>query len=234
LVGPVAAELLGLHIGDKVALNGSDVTVAGILDESGSGDDYQIFVPLQTLQTAFDKVGLVSSIDIRALCIACPVEVIADGINRSTPGVRAVAVKQVAAAEMDMMDKVNTFMLALAGITLVVGIFAVINTMIASVNERIKDIGVMRAVGASRNQIIKLFVYEAIIVGILGGIFGYMAGTFLAYIVGPLIFEGTAITYIPQFLPLSLALSTLIAVVATLYPVFRATRVKVADSFRSL
>lgn len=234
LVGPVAAELLELHVGDKVALNGSDVTVAGILDESGSGDDYQVFVPLKTLQTAFDKKGLVSSIDIRALCIACPVEVIADGINRSTPGVRAVAVKQVAAAEMDMMDKVNKFMLALAGITLVVGLFAVINTMMASVNERTKDIGIMRAVGASRNQIIRVFIYEAVIIGVLGGIFGYMAGTLLAYIVGPLIFEGMTITYIPQFLPLSLALSTLIAVVATVYPIFHATRIKVADSFRSL
>ncbi len=234
LVGPVAAELLGLNIGDKIALNGNDVTVAGILDESGSSDDYQVFVPLKTLQKAFDKEGLVSSIDIRALCIACPVEVIADGINRSTPGVRAVAVKQVAAAEMDMMDKVNKFMLALAGITLVVGIFAVINTMMASVNERIKDIGIMRAVGASRNQIIKIFVYEAVIIGIVGGIFGYITGTLLAYVAGPLIFEGTAITYIPLYLPLSLALATFIAVVATVYPAFQATRIKVADSFRSL
>ena len=142
--------------------------------------------------------------------------------------------KQVAAAEMGMMDRVNKFMLALAGITLAVGLFGVINTMMTSVNERIKDIGIMRAVGASRNQIIKIFVYEAIITGILGGIFGYIAGTLLAYVAGPLIFEGTAINYIPQYLPLSLALATLIAVLATVYPALHATRIKVADSFRSL
>ncbi len=234
LVGGIAAELLRLNIGDKVTLNGSDVTVAGILDESGSNDDYQVFVPIRTLQKAFGKEGVVSSIDIRALCTACPVEIIADSINRSTPGVRAVAVKQVAAAEMGMMDRVNKFMLALAGITLAVGLFGVINTMMTSVNERIKDIGIMRAVGASRNQIIKIFVYEAIITGILGGIFGYIAGTLLAYVAGPLIFEGTAINYIPQYLPLSLALATLIAVLATVYPALHATRIKVADSFRSL
>ena len=92
----------------------------------------------------------------------------------------------------------------------------------------------MRAVGASRNQIIKIFVYEAVIIGIVGGIFGYITGTLLAYVVGPLIFEGTAITYIPLYLPLSLALATLIAVAATVYPAFQATRIKVADSFRSL
>lgn len=234
LVGVVAAELLGLKVGDKVTLSSNDTTVSGILDESGSIDDFQIFVPLVTLQKAFGKEGLISSIDVRALCSACPVEVIADGINRNIPGVRAVAVKQVAAAEMGMMDRVNRLMLALAGITLAVGLFGVVNTMMASVNERINDIGIMRAVGASRNQIIKIFIYEAIIVGIVGGIFGYVAGTLLAYIVAPLLFEGTVITFIPQYLPLSLALATLIAVTATVYPAFRATRIKVADSFRSL
>jgi putative ABC transport system permease protein len=234
LVGKVTAELLDLNLGDRLALNESEVTVVGILEESGSNDDYQIFVPIQTLQTAFGKEGLVSSVDIRALCSACPVEIIADSINRNSPGIRAVAVKQVAAAEMGMMDKVNKFMLALAGITLAVGLFGVVNTMMASVNERVKDIGIMRAVGASRNQIIKIFVYEAIVIGMVGGILGYVAGTLLAYVVGPVIFEGTAITYIPRYLPVSLALATVIAVVATLYPAFHATRIKVADSFRSL
>ena len=234
LAGAVAAELLELNIGDSITLNGSDVTVTGILEETGSNEDYQVFVPLETLQKAFNKEGLVSSIDIRALCNACPVEIIADGINQSIPGIRAVAVKQVAAAEMGMMERMNKFMLALAGITLAVGCFGVVNTMMTSVHERIKDIGIMRAVGASRNQIIKVFTYEAIIVGIMGGIFGYVAGTLLAYVVGPLIFEGTAITYIPQYLPLSLVLALLIAVIATVYPALSATRIKVADSFRSL
>jgi len=234
LVGATTAELLGLNIGDKIALNGVDVTITGILEETGSNEDYQIFVPLETLQKAFSKEGLVSSIDIRALCNACPVEIIADSINQSIPGVRAVAVKQVAAAEMGMMERMNKFMLALAGITLAVGCFGVVNTMMTSVHERIRDIGIMRAVGASRNQIIKVFIYEAIIIGIVGGIFGYMAGTLLAYAVGPLIFEGTAITYVPQYFALSLGLAVLIAVVATVYPAFRATKIKVADSFRSL
>lgn len=234
LVGAVAAELLELNVGDKIGLNGSDITVTGILEETGSNDDYQIFVPIGTLQRLFDKEGLISSIDIRALCNACPVEFIADGINQNIPGVRAVAVKQVAASEMGMMEKMNKFMLALAGITVAVGLFGVVNTMMASVHERVKDIGIMRAVGASRNQIIKVFIYEAIIIGIMGGIFGYAAGTLLAYAVGPLIFEGTAISYVPQYFPLSLALATFIAVTAAVYPAFRATRIKVADSFRSL
>jgi len=234
LVGAVAAKLLALNTGDTVDLNGSTVTVTGILEETGSNDDYQIFVPLQTLQQAFGKEGLVSSIDIRALCNACPVEIIAGAINQNITGVRAIAVKQVAEAEMGVMGRMNRFMYALGGITLVVGLFGVVNTMMSSVNERIKDIGIMRAVGASRNQIMRVFIYEAIVIGIVGGILGYLVGTLLAYIVGPIIFEGTNINFVLQYLPLSLALAIFVAVMATMYPAFRATKVRVADSFRSV
>ena len=234
LVGAMAAEILKLKVGDNIQLNGANVAVAGILEETGSNDDYQIFVPIETLQRAFGRDGLVSSVDIRALCNACPVEIIANGINQNIPGVRAVAVKQIAAAEMGMMEKMSKFMLALAGITLAVGLFGVVNTMMTSVHERIKDIGIMRAVGASRSQIVKVFIYEAIIIGIIGGIIGYVVGTLLAHAVGPLIFEGTTVAYVPQYLPLALFLAIVVAITATVYPAFRATRIKVADSFRSL
>jgi putative ABC transport system permease protein len=234
LVGAVAAKLLTLHTGDTVDLNGNAVTVTGILGETGSNDDYQIFVPLETLQKAYGKEGLVSSVNIRALCNACPVEIIASAINQNITGVRAIAVKQVAEAEMGIMGRMNRFMWALGGITLVVGLFGVVNTMMSSVNERIKDIGIMRAAGASRNQIMRIFIYEAIIIGIVGGILGYLAGTLLAYIVGPLVFEGININFVLQYLPLSLGLAILVAALAAVYPALRATRIRVADAFRSL
>ena len=234
LVGAMAAELLEFNIGDKIALNGREVTITGILEETGSDEDYQVFLPIATAQEAFDKEGLVSLIDVRALCSACPTSDIAGSINENIPGVRAVAVKQIAETEMGMMEKISKFLLALAGITLAVGCFGVVNTMMASVHERIKDIGIMKAVGASRNQIIKIFFYEAIIIGVTGGFLGYIAGTLLAYIIGPLIFRGVAVTYAPQYFLPSLVLATFIAVIATVYPAFRASKIKVADSFRSL
>lgn len=235
LVGSTVAELLKLNVGDSIPLsNQSNVTVAGILSVTGSNDDYQIFVPLPILQQSVNKVGLVSAIDIRALCSACPVEVIADAINKDVTGVKAVAVKQIAATEMGMLEKVQKLMLALAGVTLIVGGFGVVNTLMTSIHQRIKDIGIMRAVGASRDQIIKAFIYEAIVVGVAGGILGYGAGTLLAYLIGPLIFEGTTVTFVLIYLPISLALAMVIAIVATLYPAYHATKIRVADSFRSI
>lgn len=234
VVGADAASLLGLNAGDTISVNGSEVNIVGVLEDMGSNEDYQIFLPLGTLQQLFNKEGVISSIDIRALCNACPVETIAKGINQNITGVRAEAVKQIAQTEMGMQERISKFLYALAGITLIIGGFAVFNTLLASVNERAKDIGIMRAVGASRSQILRIFIYEALIVGLAGGILGYGAGMLLAYVVGPLVFENAAIAFMPVFIPISIAVAVVIAVAATIYPALRATRVKVADSLRAL
>ena len=234
IIGAQTADLLKLKTGDQISLSNTTVTVVGVLDETGSSEDYQVMVPLATLQSAFGKEGLVSSIDIRALCNACPVDLIATSINQNIPGVKAVAVKQIANTEMGLVKKVSTLMISLAGITLVIGIFGVVNTMMTSVHERTRDIGVMRAVGASRRQIIMAFMYEAFVIGILGGLIGYGAGTLLAFGIGPLIFEGASISFMPWFIVLSLGVAVAVAAIATLYPALRATRIKIADAFRSL
>jgi len=234
IVGAIAADLLKLNVGDTVSLNESTVKVAGILKETGASDDYQLFAPLATVQKAFNKENVISSLDIRALCNACPVEMIADSINKNIPGVRAIAVKQIAKSELGLVEKMNSLMFALAGITLMVGLFGVVNTMMSSVHERTKDIGIMRAVGASRKQIIKIFIFEAVVIGIIGGVAGYVLGTALAYLVGPLVFEGTAVYFVPQYFPLALAVSIVVAVAAAVYPAMKASEIRVADSFRSV
>ena len=234
MLGSQAAAILKLNVGDAISLNGRTLTVVGILNDTGAGDDYQAFVPLATLQEAFNKGGLISSVDIRALCNACPVEIIADAINQNIPGVRAVAVKQIADSEMGMLQKIGKFMLALAGVSLLVGGFGVFNTLLTSINERIKDVAIMRAVGASGGQITRALIYEAIVVGVAGGVLGYGAGTLLAYAIGPLMFEGASIMFVASYLPLSIGVAMLISLLATLYPAMRATRVKIADSFRAV
>jgi putative ABC transport system permease protein len=234
ILGARASAALGLEFGDTFPIDGEEVTVVGVLEETGSDDDYQVFLPLETAQAAFDKEGWISSMDIRALCSACPVVDIADGINNSLAGVRAVAVQQIAETEMGVMSKINRFMLVLAGITLVVGSFGVVNTMMSSVYERIRDIGIMKAVGASRRQIVKMFLYEALVLGLVGGVFGYGLGTLLSYVIGPLIFDDLAVSYVLKYLPAALGLAIFVSAIASVYPAYRASKISVADSLRSL
>jgi len=234
IVGQAAAGSLQISVGDTLSIENETVRVVGIIAETGSDDDYQIYLPLATVQRIFHKEGLLSSTDIRALCNACPVEVIADSINSNMLGVRAVAIKQIANNEMNVIDKMNNFMRILAGITLLIGAFGVINTMLSSVHDRIRDIGIMKAVGASRSQVVRMFLYEAVVIGLIGGVIGYGVGTLLSYLVGPLVLEGVNIAYVLDYLPAALGIAIAIAVVASVYPAFRASQIKVADSIRSI
>jgi len=234
IIGARASSILGIQPGERVLVNGEELQVVGVLGETASADDYQMFVPLETVQRVFDKPGVISSMDVRALCSSCPVESIADSINKNVAGVRAVAVKQIAETEMNVVGKVNRFMLLLAGVTLVVGCFGVVNTMMSSVHERMKDIGIMKSVGASRNQIMVMFAYEALVVGLLGGLMGYLVGTLMAYVIGPIVFDGLNVSYAPQFLLPALGIAVFVAVVASVYPALRASRIRVAESLRSL
>jgi putative ABC transport system permease protein len=234
LIGSITAELLKLKPGDTLNLNGVEIVVIGLLEETGGGEDYQVMMQLSGLQKIFNKEGLISTIDVRALCNACPVEIIASEIHRNIPGVKALAVKQIANSEMELVSKVSSMMIALAGVTLLIGIFGVVNTMMTSLHERTKDIGIMRAVGASRNQIMAIFMIEAALIGVLGGILGYLGGTALAFAIGPLIFENISISFLPEFLPLALGLAIAVAGIASIYPAIQATRIKIAEAFRTL
>jgi putative ABC transport system permease protein len=234
IVGSEAAAILGLGIGDSVQIGTEEGWVTGILKETGSADDYQVFAPLATVQKGFGKEGKVSALEIRALCQACPVEDISGKLNEAIPGVRAVAVKQIAKNEMSTMERLNRFMLTLAVVTLLVGSLGVINTMLTTVHERTKDIGIMKAVGASRYQVMAVFTYEAVIVGFVGGLAGYALGSLGAYIIGPLVFEGVRVNAVLGYLPLSLGVAVVVTVGASVYPSYRASKIKVADSFRAL
>jgi len=89
-------------------------------------------------------------------------------------------------------------------------------------------------VGASRKQVIRIFIYEAVLIGIIGGIAGFFLGTALAYLIGPLVFEGAAVYFVPLYFPVALAVSIFVAVASAVYPAIKASEIRVADSFRSV
>ncbi|MFC2008923.1 ABC transporter permease [Chloroflexota bacterium] len=233
VAGAFAATALDLKTGDTLELEGRQFVVVGTLQESGANDDYLLFASLSTVQELFARQGYVSTVDVRALCTACPVEMIADSINGAVPGIHAVAVRQVAEAEMMVQERLRTMMLSLAAVTLAVGLFGVANALSAMVAERTKDIGIMRAVGASRSQIVRVLLYEAVVLGLLGGIAGYVGGLGLAAVVGPIVFDAMRVEPVGSHVPLALALAVAVSLLAALRPSLVAARTRVADTLRT-
>jgi putative ABC transport system permease protein len=238
VVGKNVADILGVGIGDELTLNYNDtvnettypVRIVGTV-ETGSSEDNQIFVNLDLAQYITGLEGKVSTVQVSALCIGCPVEVIAAEIEEMIPYVQAKSVKQMVRAEMEILEKIEELMLLVAVVALMASALGVMTTMTTSVVERTKEIGMMKAIGAENKKIASLFLLEALIIGLIGGIVGYIAGLGVAQFIGMSVFN-SSISPKLEVLPLVLGISIGIAVLASAIPVRRAISIEPAKVLR--
>jgi putative ABC transport system permease protein len=238
IIGTTVADVLDVGIGDVIPLTYNNtywermtnLTISGIVTTGGS-EDNQIFTTLALAQNLTDKIGKVSTVQVSALCIGCPVDVIAGNIEWMIPYVKAKSVKQVVNAEMEILGKIEQMMVLVAVVALFASALGVMTTMTASVVERKKEIGLMKAIGAENRKIIFLFSSEAVIIGILGGILGYLTGFGVAEFIGQSVFN-SSITPELQVLPMVMALSVGVSLLASMLPIRHAIRVEPARVLR--
>lgn len=236
IVGSAVKSLHGLAIGSTILIKNTTLTVVGLLSETGSVDDYCVFLPLHSAQTLLNLNDEVSLIDVGALCKDCPVEVISQQIMAAIPDVKATPVKQAVETRMKTVEQTASFSLLLASIILVVGLAGVMNTMLASVHERLKEIGIFMSLGADNTHLYKMFFYESAILGLIGGSIGTIAGLISSMLFGPL-FIGTTINLaeIPIYtIPLAVILSILTCLTASLYPTWRASKIDPVKALRTV
>jgi putative ABC transport system permease protein len=125
---------------------------------------------------------------------------------------------------------------AIAGISLVVGGIGIMNIMLVSVTERTREIGIRKAVGANRTDILLQFVIEAIIVTLVGGAVGVLAGVVVARIVDGQDFgTGSPVTTVvaPWSIFVALGVSAIIGLFFGIYPAFRASRLDPIEALRT-
>jgi len=242
MIGATIADKLNLSIGDSVEITYSEqygstvnttsynLTVVGIVMTDGY-EDNQIFVNLQVAQALTQRPGKLHTIQVSALCNACPVETFAEEIKELIPYVEGRSVKQLVHAEMDILGKIQNMMFLVTIIALIASALGVMTTMITSVIERQKEIGLMISIGAEKKKIIALFLSEATIVGVIGGIIGYLIGLILAQIIGISVFS---LSITPRFevIPITIGISVGVALLASILPVRRAVRVEPAIVLR--
>ena len=109
-------------------------------------------------------------------------------------------------------------------IILFVGGISIGNYIWANVNERRKEIGILRMVGARKNQVYFLLFIKAMILGILGGIFGYIIGTIAAILLGPYM-ASLPVNPVPIFLLWSVLISTVISLIGASIPAYLAGKI---------
>jgi len=240
MVGTTVAGRLGLRLGSAVEVNYTDpdtgavrstgLVVRGIVTTGGS-EDSQIFVNLDVAQNLTGRPDRVHTVQVSALCYRCPAETIAREIQYKLPDVEAKSVRQLVKSENLIMMRLENMMGLVTAIALGASALGVMTTMTTSVIERRREIGLMKAIGSTNLTIGSLFLAEAAIIGVLGGISGYIVGLFLAGLIGQSVF-GSAVSVVPVVLPMALGISVTVSLLAALVPVRRALRIEPAAVLR--
>jgi putative ABC transport system permease protein len=246
----VAKELFGsaaVAEDETMDIDGTAFQVVGVLTSEGSSssstnEDDEVFVSVSVEQSLFgDGSEALSTIYV-------------EGYSGSTLGSAYNEVNQVLlqlhhitdASDADFtitaqstlistassVDKTLTILLGgIAGVSLLVGGIGVMNIMLVSVTERIREIGLRKALGAKRRSILLQFLFEALILGLLGGLFGVGLGILGALIIPHLVSD--TVTISGEAILGAVGISALIGVGFGTYPASRASRLAPIDALRS-
>ena len=239
-------------VGQTVKVNGREFEVVGVLEPKGGFglENNRAIMPITTAAARLngDASGLnsiVSQISVQAvstgrtsfasdqvrLALALENET---GFDPDNAGFDVTNQADVVETLEDTNDTFVVFLGAIASISLVVGGIGIMNIMLVSVTERTREIGIQRAIGATKKVILSQFVAEATIMSIGGGIIGVISGTTISYLV-----DGTSIgsidmntEFAPDIAVLALAVSAVIGLAAGIYPAFRAAGLDPIEALR--
>ncbi len=237
-------------VGKTIKINNILFQVVGVLKSQGSGGfgfsrDTTSYVPLTTAfaRLANSRVGsqqTVSTIEVSAssqdaiagaiAAITAKMEVLHKIKPGATDDFTVQSQADVLAAATSVTTTLTIFLGAIAGISLVVGGIGIMNIMLVSVTERTREIGLRKAVGARKRDILYQFLVETITVSLLGGIIGILAGAGVSGLVNA---SGTISTVVSiQSVLLAFGFSAAVGVFFGIYPATRAAGLKPIEALR--
>ena len=235
ILGSAVASLFGFKIGDTINLSGKSFKVATILKPTGASEDDAIIASLNPVQTLLGKEGKLSMVEISAFCQGCPITELTLQIAEKFPNAKVTAMKQAVMSKMQSIDMFRSFSLGISIIVIFIGSLLVLVTMMGSVNERTREIGIFRAIGFRRGHVMQIILLEALLLGIIGGILGFVIGNLIAYGIIPIVMKDGAFAGINVNLGIiSILMAVALSLLASLYPAFKASNMDPSEALRAL
>ncbi len=240
IIGYEAAEFEQRSVGDEVFVPGIDkiLKVVGIFERTGSQDDGMMFIPLLTAQRIFSLPNKLTGIGIKLKDIHQISQFEED--LYSVPEIQIISMAQVRGTILNLVSSAKVLANAVALIAIFIAVIGVMNTILMSVFERTQEIGISKAMGASRLDVFKLIWTETIVICFVGGALGCIlavAGSgFVEYIIKrilPYAPTGKLVTIEPQLLLWAIIGAILLGMISGIYPAWRASSMKPVQAIRS-
>jgi putative ABC transport system permease protein len=247
VLGPeVVDELFGGAdpVGDTLQISGTNFTVIGVTNSKGSNGstdlDDVVMAPITTVEDDLTGYGSISSILVQAKATdavnAAQTEV-TDILNQVDPptassddesNFQVVNQSSILQASTSSSKVFTTLLAEVAAISLLVGGIGVMNIMLVSVTERTREIGIRKAVGARRSDVLKQFLVEAVMVSVFGGLAGVLAGV----IASQFKIAGVEPVIAPYSIGLAFGAAVLTGLFFGTYPAARAAAMRPIDALR--
>ena len=236
LLGHEVAVKLFKSTEDPLVIDGKRVRISGILDETGSQDDFLILGELAFAQGVLKRPGALSLIEVSAFCISCPIEEIVRQISKELPHAKVTAIKQTLETKMEALGHFKKFSIGISVIVLLIGGLIVFTNMMASVNERKREIGIFRAIGFRKSHVVRIIFLEAFIIGLIAGMTGYILGIGVSQVIGPMITgtKGVRVFIDPLLAIGAVFLSAFIGILSSAYPALHASKMDPTEALRAL
>jgi putative ABC transport system permease protein len=231
MTGKEFADNRDLVVGDSVLLKDTEYEVIGIIELSNNVNvDGSAMITVQDMQELLDT-------DDYSLLYVIPDDIreterIADDIEDEDESLAAITDKEFARTAADVVGQIRLVMFGMGSISVVAAGLMIFNTMIMAVIERRKEIGVMKAIGATTWAVLRQIITESILIGLIGGIIGVGLGTLAA--VGLVIMTdgGIPATVTPALAGLGILFAVLLGAVFGAYPAWQASRVDPVNALR--
>jgi putative ABC transport system permease protein len=232
LIGADVAAALGLKDADKLEVLGKKFAVTAVLPQTGTVDDSRIFAHLHTVQDLAGKKQRINAIEVIGCCMEISKGLVAK-INSLLPDAKVVTITQIADTQVRVNRMMSNLSLMFLVIIIFVGGASIANYMYANVFERRREIGTLMALGADSRLVQKVFLLKALLLGVVGGIGGYVLGTILAVVLGPRL-AGVIVLPMPLLALAAIAISVVLALAASYFPARHAARLDPCATFQEV
>ena len=243
----VATELYGTThaVGETFTLNGYTLTIVGVLEDLGEStmgsNNMQVFLPFTLAERLFSQRGISTfyvsaasseQVETAQAAVEGYLEKAFKSYNTNTYGTQYSVYNQ---SEMlsTLSETTSTLSLMLggiAGISLLVGGIGIMNIMLVSVSERTREIGIRKAIGAARGNILMQFLIESLVVSLMGGLLGLLISVVAVKLLAPAL--NMTLT-IPTFVAwMAIGFSVFIGVVFGMYPANKASKLRHIEALR--